>query len=168
MLRKRSSFRSASPGVCRDNAGGAGRNYGKRSMKAAILERHGPPDVLRMADLPDPVPTPYEYVLRVYACGLNHGLDGRTRQDGAGRKIKFPHVLGSEIVGEIVAAGRLADPALVGRFAIVVPWITCGACPECLLGEHNACERKILRGIDFAGGYSEYVVSPAEHLIFLN
>ncbi len=40
-------------------------------MKALLCVRHGPPEALELADIPDPVPGPDEVVVEVRAAGLN-------------------------------------------------------------------------------------------------
>jgi len=41
-------------------------------MKAMVINRHGGPEVLEPADLPEPATAPGEVVVRVRACALNH------------------------------------------------------------------------------------------------
>jgi NADPH:quinone reductase-like Zn-dependent oxidoreductase len=89
-------------------------------MKAAAYNEYGPPDVLRYTELPTPVPSRDEALVKVHAVGLN-GYDLMAR---AGRykpnKGKFPHVLGGDFGGELVAL-HVRSPArnpgdkLVGR-----------------------------------------------------
>jgi NADPH:quinone reductase-like Zn-dependent oxidoreductase len=136
-------------------------------VKAAVFDHYGPPEVVHVIEQPDPLPKAGEYLVRVGACGLNHGLDGRTRKGAANRPIVFPHVLGTEITGEVVHAGPDTDVSLVGRLAVVVPWIPCGECDACKRGEDNSCDRRLLRGIDIDGGYCEYVIATKEQLILL-
>lgn len=136
-------------------------------MRAAIIERHGGPEVLQVVAHPIPRPGPGQILMRVYACGLNRGLDARTRENGAGRHIRFPHILGSEIVGEVASAGEGAARFRVGDRALVIPWSTCGSCPECVAGRENGCSEKRLLGIDLPGGYAEYVAIEEDRLIAL-
>jgi NADPH:quinone reductase-like Zn-dependent oxidoreductase len=42
-------------------------------MKAAVLDRYGPPDVLRVADVPKPVPGDNEVLVRVHAATVSAG-----------------------------------------------------------------------------------------------
>lgn len=136
-------------------------------MKAAVIERHGGPDVFRLVELPRPRPAAGEVLIRVLTCGLNHGLDGRTRQNGAGRKIAFPHILGTEIVGRIEETGTPSGRAHVGKNVIVVPWIACGTCRECLAGSAGSCPDFQLRGIHVPGGNAEFLVVPESHVAVL-
>ncbi|GAA2260562.1 MULTISPECIES: alcohol dehydrogenase catalytic domain-containing protein [Kitasatospora] len=41
-------------------------------MKAIVISAHGGPEVLTVTELPDPVPTDGEVLIRVKAFGLNH------------------------------------------------------------------------------------------------
>ena len=66
------------------------------TMKAAVYDRYGDPEVLHYADVPMPQPARGEALIRVHAVGLN-GYDLMAR---AGRykpnKGKFPHNLNVE------------------------------------------------------------------------
>lgn len=48
------------------------------TMKAAVVERYGPPEVVRIADVPKPVPADNEVLVRVHATTVNSG-DARVR-----------------------------------------------------------------------------------------
>jgi NADPH:quinone reductase-like Zn-dependent oxidoreductase len=136
-------------------------------MKAAVIERHGGPDVFQIVELPRPRPAAGEVLIRVLACGLNHGLDGRTRQNGAGRKIAFPHILGTEIVGRIEEAGPASDRTRIGKNVIVVPWIACGTCRECRADNAGSCPDFRLRGIHVPGGNAEFLAVPESQVVVL-
>ncbi|MBX9823547.1 MAG: zinc-binding dehydrogenase [Xanthobacteraceae bacterium] len=136
-------------------------------MKAAVIDRHGGPDVFRLVAMPRPRPATGELLVRVLACGLNHGLDGRSRQNGAGRKIQFPHILGTEIVGRVEECGPQADRTYLGKNVIVVPWIACGTCRECQAGNAGSCPDFRLRGIHVSGGNAEYVAVPDSQVVVL-
>src|SRR6516162_1066394 len=41
-------------------------------MKAVVITAYGPPEVLAITELPDPVPAAGEVLIRVAAFGLNH------------------------------------------------------------------------------------------------
>ena len=66
-------------------------------MKAAYLEQHGGPEVIHVAQWPEPTPAAGEVIVRVKACGLNH-LDLWVRMGGK-RPFPLPLVPGSDIAG---------------------------------------------------------------------
>ena len=41
-------------------------------MRAIVITAYGPPEVLAITELPDPVPAAGEVLIRVAAFGLNH------------------------------------------------------------------------------------------------
>ena len=72
-------------------------------MKAVRFHAHGGPEVLTYEDAPEPVAGPGEAVVRVRACGLNH-LDLFQRQGIERVAIRFPHISGADIAGEVAIA----------------------------------------------------------------
>ncbi|HKS44991.1 MAG TPA: zinc-binding dehydrogenase, partial [Amycolatopsis sp.] len=75
-------------------------------MKAIIISSYGGPEVLTVAELPDPVPAAGEVLIAVRAFGLNHA-EGYMRSGILGEVAK---VTGIECAGTVVAdpSGRLA------------------------------------------------------------
>ena len=71
-------------------------------MKAAVIRESGPPEVLRVEELPVPRPEPGWVLIRVKAFGLNRS-ELFTRQ-GHSPGVKFPRVLGIEAVGIVEQA----------------------------------------------------------------
>ena len=71
-------------------------------MKAVRIHEFGGPEVLRYEDIPDPEPRKDQVLVRIKACALNH-LDIFVRTGIPG--VTLPHILGSDIAGEIVGAG---------------------------------------------------------------
>src|SRR5205085_2829897 len=83
------------------------------AMKAIVCEKQGPPEVMKLADVPDPVAGPGEAVVRLHAAGLNH-RDVWIRQ-GLYARIQLPCVLGSD------GAGVVETGALAGKRAVLFP-----------------------------------------------
>lgn len=116
-----------------------------------------------------PVPRATEVLLSVSACGICHsdlhirdgfldlGEDRKVSFESLG--LKLPFTLGHEIVGTVVAAGPEADVPL-GAKRVVYPWIGCGECRLCRLGNELCCERNIALGTRRAGGFADYVLVP--------
>ena len=71
-------------------------------MKAIVATRPGPPEVLKIQDVPTPVPGAGQVLIRVRAFGLNRA-ELFTRQ-GHSPGVEFPRILGVECVGEVESA----------------------------------------------------------------
>jgi NADPH:quinone reductase-like Zn-dependent oxidoreductase len=146
------------------------------SMRAVVLEAPGPPEALRIRNLPVPVPEPGEVLIRVEAFGLNRS-ELHTRL-GLAEGVTLPRVLGIEAtgvvvdcpggeleVGEQVAAmmggmGRTFDGGYaeytcvpVGQtiaFRSSLDWVTLGAVPEMLQTSYGS----LTIGLDARPGQS--------------
>jgi NADPH:quinone reductase-like Zn-dependent oxidoreductase len=129
-------------------------------MKAAYISEHGGVDTPLYSDLPDPIPRRNEVLVRVKACGVNH-LDVWVRKGlphfGPRR---FPHIPGSDIAGEVAAAGPYAPPAMLESQVVLYPGVSCGYCARCLAGRDDLCSRYQIMGVDLPGGYAELVKIP--------
>jgi NADPH:quinone reductase-like Zn-dependent oxidoreductase len=75
-------------------------------MKAVAFETYGGSDVLRVVDLPSPVPGPTELLVRVHAAGVNPA-DWKLRSGRFRRlfRLSLPFVPGMDIAGEVVSVG---------------------------------------------------------------
>lgn len=73
-----------------------------KTMKAAVIEQAGPPEVLRLQERPVPKPRPGWVLIRVKAFGLNRS-ELFTRQ-GLSPSVAFPRILGIEAVGIVEEA----------------------------------------------------------------
>lgn len=133
-------------------------------MNAVVIRAHGGPEVLRAEELPDPVAGPGEALVRVRACALNY-LDLWTRRGLPGRKLDFPHVLGNDIAGELVALGSEAAELEPGQRVMLSPGISCGRCRACLQGEDSSCRSYRILGYQVHGGYAELVRCPLVNVI---
>ncbi len=96
-------------------------------MKAVVYDTYGPPDVLRLADVPRPVPRDDEVLVRIHAVAVTRA-DCATRE--ANRRgglavtllsrlisgVRRPRqpILGSELAGEVETAGATVSEFAVG------------------------------------------------------
>jgi NADPH:quinone reductase len=73
-------------------------------MRAVVCRAYGPPEDLVVDDLPDPMPGPDQLLVRVHAAAVNFPdvllIAGKYQV-----KIPLPFIPGSELAGEVVAAG---------------------------------------------------------------
>lgn len=127
-------------------------------MKAMVVRQPGGLEAMRLETIPDPVAGPREVVIKVDACGVCfHDIVTRNGTLKAG--VKMPCVLGHEISGTVVDAGRDVTRFKSGnRVATAQRYYICGACRFCRSGRESLCaERKFLGDYGLVGGYGEYV-----------
>lgn len=133
-------------------------------MKAAVQQRFGPPEVLELLDVPEPVAGAHDVVVGVQACGLNY-LDVLQRQGPALLPgFAMPHIAGMDVAGEIVAVGSDVDGPSVGDRVVVNPALHCGRCRLCVRGDDGYCERTRVIGGNHPGGYAQRCLVPASHV----
>lgn len=124
-------------------------------MQAIAFHEHGGVDRLVPSTVPDPVPRPDEVLVKVEAVALNH-LDIWVREGMPFLKLPLPHVLGSDIAGEVVGTGEKV---------VVNPGRSCMRCRECLSGWDNLCRHYELFGEHMWGGYADLVAVPRSNLV---
>jgi len=128
-------------------------------MNSVRIHRHGGPEVLLYEDVPEPRIRADEVLVRVRACALNH-LDLFVRAGIPGMRFSMPHVLGSDIAGEIVAAGELCQRVQPGWRVLLAPGTSCRQCEQCLSGRDNRCRAYTLFGYGRDGGNTELLAAP--------
>jgi NADPH:quinone reductase-like Zn-dependent oxidoreductase len=133
-------------------------------MKAVRFHKHGGIEVLKYEDAPDPKLEANEVLVKVRACALNH-LDLWLRKGTASWKLAMPHIVGSDISGEVAAVGSLVHRVKPGERVLLAPGISCGQCEACFQGLDSACRSYTLFGVMVDGGYAEYVKSPEPNVI---
>lgn len=133
-------------------------------MKAVRIHEHGGPEVLRYEEAPDPVAGPHQVLVRVRACALNR-LDLAVRRGIPGQKIPMPHILGSDVAGEVAAVGPGCARVKTGDRVLLAPAQSCRQCRHCLDGQDNCCRHYTLLGYFIDGGNAEYVAVPEVYAI---
>ena len=134
-------------------------------MRAAVITRHGGPDVIELRDVPVPRPGPGELLVHVGAAGCNntdlwtregsYGLASDSKQRAGWRgPIDFPRIQGGDVAGTVVASGDGESTDVVGSRVLVDPANYEDSGPDALPIEVLGSERD--------GGFAEYVVVPAD------
>ena len=131
-------------------------------MKAVRIHQFGGPDVLTYEEIPDPQPRKDEVLVRIRACAMNH-LDVWVRKGLPG--VKLPHILGSDIAGEVVEAGEYLSGFKAGQRVLLSPMHYCGRCAKCVTGLQNQCREFTVVGNGVDGGDCELIAAPATNVI---
>lgn len=131
-----------------------------------LLTAFGGTENLVLRDVPEPVAGPGEVLLRVRACALNH-LDLWVRAGLPAAKVRLPHVLGSDVAGEVAALGPGVSSVRVGDRLAVHPGRSCGDCAACRDGREPDCPSYGIIGAygGLPGGYCEFLAVPEKHLL---
>jgi NADPH:quinone reductase-like Zn-dependent oxidoreductase len=129
-------------------------------MRAALFRQHGGPEVMEVAEVPDPVAGPGQVLVRVKAAALNH-LDIWVRRGLPALKVSFPHILGGDACGEVAALGPGAQGVKEGDRVVINPGVTCGRCARCLSGQDNLCPQFKMVGEHTWGAEAELIALPA-------
>ena len=110
-------------------------------------------------EVPDLQPGTNQVLIKIHASGICY-TDVHITKGGLG--VKFPHTIGHEPAGEIVALGESVTTRKVGD-RVGVPWVqsTCGRCEWCQRGKLFFCPGQIGTGINIAGSHAEYMVAYA-------
>jgi len=137
-------------------------------MKAWVLKTPAPVDSrpLELTEVPTPVPTDDEILVRVSACGICrtdlHVVEGELPIR------RSPIIPGHQVVGRIAALGDSTAGFEVGQ-RVGVAWLnrTCGVCRFCRADRENLCDRPEFTGWTVDGGFAEYTVAPAAFIYSL-
>jgi D-arabinose 1-dehydrogenase-like Zn-dependent alcohol dehydrogenase len=126
---------------------------------AQIARANGP---IEIVDRDIPSPGAGEVRLKVQACGICHS-DSMVKE-GLYPGLQYPRVPGHEVAGVIDAVGAGVVRWKVGdRGGVGWHGGSCGYCDSCRRGDFFACETwGRVTGITRDGGYSEYMVAPAD------
>jgi len=101
-------------------------------MKAAFIERHGGPEVLKFGEMLDPVAASGEVVVDIVAASVN-GADWKVREGKSGQLSKFPYILGRDFSGVVSAVGEGVRDIGIGDEVFAV----------CDVGQEGAYAEKI-------------------------
>src|SRR3984893_6112982 len=131
-------------------------------MKAVRIHEFGGPEVLLYEDVPDPKLRQDQVLVRVKACAMNH-LDLWVRRGMPG--VNLPHILGSDVAGEIVEVGEYVTGFTTGQRVLLAPMHFCNHCAKCVAGLQNQCPEFTVLGNLVDGGNCELIAAPAVNVI---
>ena len=82
-------------------------------MKAAYIEQTGPPENIKVGELPKPTPGPGQVLVRVHAVSLNP-IDLYIRSGMVAFPLAFPYIIGCDLAGTVEALGPGCKKLKVG------------------------------------------------------
>jgi len=133
-------------------------------MKAAQISKPGGDWELVERAIPEPGAG--QVRVKVEACGICHS--DMLVKEGLWPGLQYPRVPGHEIAGCIDAVGGNVTQWKKGQ-RVGVGWH--GGhdfiCEQCRRGDFAMCVNRKVTGIDFDGGYAEYMIAPAAALALI-
>src|SRR5256712_4914941 len=130
-------------------------------MKAAQISKPGGDWELVERDIPEPGAG--QVRVKMEACGICHS--DMLVKEGLWPGLQYPRVPGHEVAGRIDAVRSNVVEWKKGQ-RVGVGWHGghCFACEQCRRGDFARCVNRKGTGIDFDGGYAEYMIAPAAAL----
>src|SRR6478672_10759535 len=132
-----------------------------KRMKAAQVGKPGGAWELVERDIPKPAAG--QVRVKVEACGICHS--DTLVKEGLWPGLQYPRVPGHEIAGRIDAIGADITQWKEGD-RVGVGWHGGHdlVCDRCRRGDFAMCVNRKVTGIDFDGGYAEFLIAPVEAL----
>jgi propanol-preferring alcohol dehydrogenase len=132
-----------------------------RKMKVAQISNPGGDWDLVERDIPEPGVG--QIRVKVEACGICHS--DTLVKEGLWPGLQYPRVPGHEVGGRIDALGDNVT-AWQKNQRVGVGWHGghCFVCEQCRRGDFAMCVNRKVTGIDFDGGYAEYMIVTATAL----
>jgi NADPH:quinone reductase len=128
-------------------------------MKAIVIHRYGPPEVLAYEDVPDPEPRAGEIRIRIHAATVNRVLDVSLRAGKeTARGPTLPLIPGVDCAGVIDAVGAGVTRWRRGMRVAAAGVMPLDICPEDDAGYRGPTG---MMGIKRPGGFAELVAVPA-------
>jgi propanol-preferring alcohol dehydrogenase len=108
-------------------------------------------------------PAEHQVRIKVAACGVCHS-DVFVKEK-LWPNLHLPRIPGHEVAGIIDEVGAKVTKWQKGQH-VGVGWAGwhCNECNACQHGDYILCERQTITGIDYDGGYAQYMIAPIEAL----
>jgi NAD+-dependent secondary alcohol dehydrogenase Adh1 len=137
-------------------------------MKAARLHEYH--DALKLESVREPTADgPLDVIVKVGAAGLcRTDLHIQEGQWAEKSQVKLPYTPGHENAGWVHEVGSGVSNVQVGDTVIVHPFISCGLCLPCRVGDDMHCLNGSFPGIDRDGGFAELIKTSARSVVKLD
>ena len=137
-------------------------------MKAARLHEYH--QALKLDSVDEPKATgPFDVVVKIGAAGLcRTDLHIQEGQWAEKSEVVLPYTPGHENAGWVHEVGSGVTNVEVGDTVIVHPFISCGLCRPCRLGDDMHCVDGSFPGINRDGGFAELLLTSARSVVKLD
>ncbi len=139
-------------------------------MKALVYDEYAVDDdysrILKIKDVPEPVPKPNEVVFRVEAAALNY--DDIWGMRGKPLAIPLPHISGTDAAGKVTAVGHDVKNFKIGDRVVSHGNMSCRACKSCTGGKEYNCKQRKVWGFETGplwGGYCQKTHLPEVNVV---
>ncbi len=133
-------------------------------MRAVQVAKAGGAFELVERDIPQPLAG--HVLIKVQACGICHS-DSLVKE-GHWPGVQYPRVPGHEVAGVIDTVGPGVTDWKVGQ-RVGVGWYGghCAECKSCRKGDFVTCQKGLIAGISYDGGYADYMIAPTQALALI-
>jgi len=135
-------------------------------MRAALIEKYGGVDAIKVSDIDEPAPGAGEVLVGLKAAALNH-LDIWVRMGRPGDSLSMPHILGSDGAGVIADVGDGVECYKKGDKVIINPALNCGVCEWCRRGEQSECASFGIIGLSRKGTFAERIALSVNNIALM-
>lgn len=139
-------------------------------MKALVYHNYTADDdfskILRIQDIPIPVPKSNEVVFKVKAAALNY--DDIWGMRGKPLAVPLPHISGTDAAGQVTAVGNDVKNIQVGDRVVSHGNMSCRVCKSCTSGREYDCKKRCIWGFQTGplwGGYCEFTHLPEVNVV---
>jgi NAD+-dependent secondary alcohol dehydrogenase Adh1 len=137
-------------------------------MNAARLHEYH--QALKVEQVEEPKATgPFDVVVKIGAAGLcRTDLHIQEGQWAEKSEVALPYIPGHENAGWVHEIGSGVSNVEVGDTVIVHPFISCGLCRPCRMGDDMHCINGSFPGINRDGGFAELLLTSARSVVKLD
>src|SRR5262249_28053031 len=127
-----------------------------------------------------PQPRPHDVLVKIKACGVIPNIPAIFSGKLWNQLPPLPASVGLDAAGVIAKVGSEVTDVAVGGRVYVNPWLSCGTCWYCRVGEPMLCSAAAFQGyfgffphsirqlLDYPfGGFSEYITASPQRLVHL-
>jgi NADPH:quinone reductase-like Zn-dependent oxidoreductase len=125
---------------------------GEAALKAIVIREFGPPNVMKLEEVPVPEPGQGEVLIKVHAVSVNRTLDCVVRAGKYARRVTLPLTPGVDPSGVVAKLGPGVTERKVGDRVTV----------QLRSGQDSGADSIRNLGLHAWGGYAEYVTARAD------